>query len=150
MKQQGAILLASVAAVGIGLLVPLSSALADDRECNDRTLHGTYGVQLQGTRPVPPNGPIETLIGVVVRHYDGRGGVTQIDNVKGSISGIVPDRFGSGTYQVREDCSAIVIFQPGPGVVIEERLVIVDRGHELRSITITPASLMVTSTSIKM
>ena len=153
MKQHRARRLASIAAVGIGVLVPLGSALADGRDgrdCNNRMLRGTYGIQMQGTRPAPPNGPMETLIGVVVRNYDGRGGVTQIDNIKGSISGFVPDRFGSGTYQVRDDCSVIVIFQPAPGVVIEERLVIVDGGAELRSITITPATLMVTSTSIKM
>ena len=92
----------------------------------------------------------EAVIGVVVRHYDGRGGVTQVDNVKGAISGYVPDRFGTGTYQVNDDCTVVVNFQPAPGVLIEERLVIVDKGRELRSFTVLPTTLMVTSVGIKM
>ena len=73
-----------------------------------------------------------------------------MDNIKGSITGIVPDRAGSGTYQVYDDCSAVVDFQPAPGVLIQERLVIVDHGHELRSITVLPAPFMVTTVQIKM
>ena len=93
---------------------------------------------------------MEAMIGLVIRHYDGQGGVTQVNNIKGAISGYVPDQPGSGTYQVNEDCSVIVNFQPFPGVFIEERLLIVDKGRELFSITILPAALMVTGVSIKM
>ena len=122
----------------------------DRKACSDATLHGTYGIQFQGTRSSSPGGPIETVIGVVIRNYDGHGGVTQVDNVKGSISGYVPDRVGSGSYQVNNDCYVVVTFQPAPGIFIEERLVIVDGGNELRGISILPPTLMVTSTQLKM
>ena len=115
------------------------------RGCSNRTLKGTYGIQMQGTRPSAPGGPIETVIGVVIRTYDGRGSFTQIDNIKGSMSGIVFDRPGFGTYEVAADCTAVVQLQPGPGVLIEERMVIVDGAEQILSGTIAPAPVMVTA-----
>lgn len=113
------------------------------RLCSEATIRGDYGIQIQGTRPAP-GGLTESVIGVVLRNYDGRGNITQIDNVKGSITGIVPDRQGFGTYEVSPDCTAIARFQPGPGILIEERLVIVDNGREIRSMVLAPAGVMVT------
>jgi hypothetical protein len=144
-------LMLAVVVVGVMLSAAQNPAFAlepQGKACSNATLRGTYGIQMQGTGPAP--GGTQTLIGVVVRHYDGEGGVTQVDNIKGSITGIVPDRAGSGTYQVYENCSVVVDFQPAPGVFIQERMVIVDNGHELRSITVLPAQLMVTSVAIKM
>lgn len=126
-------------------------AQGNDLGCSAATIAGTYGIQLQGTRTVPPpTGGMETLIGVVVRTYDGVGTVTQIDNVKGSVTGIVPDRPGAGTYQVNADCSAEAVFQPGPGITIVERMVIVDGGAEIRSITVSPLEVMVTAVHKRM
>jgi hypothetical protein len=115
--------------------------------CTDSTIRGTYGIHMQGTGPVPPPvGGIQTLIGVVTRTYDGMGNFTQIDNVHGSVTGWVPNRPGSGTYQVNPDCTAVTKFQPGPGApVIEERIVIVDGGTELYSVTTSPLPLMVST-----
>jgi hypothetical protein len=115
--------------------------------CDLHTLHGTYGLQIRGTRPVPPpqGGGTEDVIGVVIRTYDGRGNFTQIDNVKGSVTGWIPDRQGDGTYQVNPDCTAATQTMPGPGILIEERLVIVDAGKETYSMTANPPPLMVTS-----
>ena len=129
-----------------------AASAAPDIRCSNHTLHGTYGVQLRGTRPVPPpqGGGIEDVIGVVIRTYDGMGNFTQIDNVKGSVTGWVPDRPGSGTYQVNSDCTAVTLFVPGPGAPqIEERVVIVDAGKETYSMTATPGPLMVTSVGKK-
>ena len=121
----------------------------ENTHCSNATLRGTYGTQLRGTRPVPPpqGGGTEDVIGVVIRTYDGMGNFTQIDNVKGSVTGWVPDRPGSGTYQVTQDCRAVTQFVPGPGVLIEERMVIVDAGKETYSMTATPGPLMVTAVS---
>jgi len=83
------------------------------------------------------------VTGVVLRTYDGQGRFTQIDNVKGSVTGVVPDRPGSGTYEVNPDCTGTVRFQPGPGILIEERLVIVDSGDEIRTAVMVPAGVMV-------
>jgi len=116
-------------------------------QCSNATISGTYGIQVQGTRPVPPSfgGGTETVIGVLTRTYDGAGNFTQIDNVKGSVTGITPDRPGSGTYQVSPNCTAVTQFVPAPGMMIEERLVIVQNSGELRSITSSPLGVMVTS-----
>ena len=152
MNQHNARRLIPVVAISIALCMSMEAFAADKqaKACSDSTLDGTYGTQFQGTRPSSPGGPIESVIGVVIRHYDGEGGVTQVDNVKGSISGYVPDRLGFGTYHVNEDCSAVVTFQPAPGIFIEERLVIVDKAHELRGISILPPPLMVTNVQLKM
>jgi hypothetical protein len=134
---------------GGGSIGPGDSAMAQGvgYQCTDATIRGTYGIQMQGTQPVPPpqGGGTQTVIGVVLRTYRGDGTFSQIDNIKGSITGIVPDRPGSGTYQVNSDCSAVTLFQPGPGITIEERMVIVDHGSEIRSIVSSPVAVMVST-----
>jgi hypothetical protein len=122
-----------------------ADARVNARECSEATLKGAYGILMQGTRPSGPGGPIETLSGVVHRVYDGEGQFTQVDNVKGSITGIVPDREGSGTYEVNADCTGVTHFEPGPGISIEERLVIVDGGQKVFSVVSSPPPLMVTT-----
>lgn len=112
--------------------------------CSAETLRGTYGGQMQGTQPLQGGGT-QQVIGVVIRTFDGVGGFTQIDNIKGSETGIVPDRSGAGTYQVNADCSGATMFDPGANVLIEERMVIVDGGREIRSMTVSPAQVMVTA-----
>ena len=127
---------------------PAPSGVQDlGSHCTNNTIRGTYGIRMEGTGPVPPPiGGSQTLIGVVTRTYDGMGNFTQIDNVHGSVTGWVPDRPGSGTYQVNPDCTAATQFQPGPGApVIEERIVIVDGGSELYSVTTSPQPLMVST-----
>ncbi len=123
---------------------------ADDQEnsrgrgkpCSEATVRGDYGIQIQGTRPAP--GGIESVIGIVLRNYDGRGSFSQVSNVKGSVTGTVPDAQGFGTYEVSADCTGIVRFQAAPGVVIEERLVVVDDGREIRTAVMVPAPVMIT------
>ena len=144
--------IATLAAVIVSATLFTSPAEAqDDRSfrCNNRTLEGTYGIQVTGTRPVPPplGGGIEFVIGVVIRTYNGFGNFTQIDNVKGSVTGVTPDRPGFGTYVVSENCTAVTYLQPAPGIVIEERMVIMHDGSEVRAMTLSPAGIMVTAVS---
>ena len=113
------------------------------KQCSEATVRGDYGIQIQGTRPAP-GGVIETVIGIVLRNYDGHGSFSQVSNVKGSVTGTVPDSQGFGTYEVNADCTGIVRFQPAPGVLIEERLVIVDDGREIRTAVMVPAAVMIT------
>ena len=82
------------------------------------------------------------MIGVIVRHYDGRGGFTQVNNEKGSIGGNGPvDREGFGTYLVNEDCSGShELHIPGVPFAITDRFVIVDHGREVRSFIVNPAA----------
>jgi hypothetical protein len=141
-------------AAGIGAVVMggarIMGADGQDNDARGRwkpcTLRGDYGGQIQGTRPVPPpsSGLTESVIGVVFRTYDGQGNFSQVDNVKGSITGTVPDRSGFGTYEVNPDCTASTRFQPGPGILIEEQTVIVDNGREIRTAVMVPAGAMVT------
>jgi len=123
--------------VGAGLSPLRRSHGRDDTRrlhpCTNKTLQGTYGIQIQGTQPSWSGGPIESIVGVVLRTYDGLGQFTQVSNVKGSISGWVPDRVSGGTYDVSADCTAFVHAQPRTAIQLEERLVIVDDARELRS-----------------
>ncbi|MEO8506328.1 MAG: hypothetical protein ABI593_01705 [Betaproteobacteria bacterium] len=124
-----------------------ASALADNdtrRYCSDSLVRGTYAAQLQGKLTLP-DGSTQEIIGVVIRVYDGNGGVMQWDNVKNSVTGYVPNRYGTGTYQVNDDCTVDIVFHPAPTATLQERAVIVDNGRELRSITVLPAGLFVTA-----
>ena len=135
---------AALAVVGVGVLLGTQGfgARTENEEnqfsrgCSEATLRGAYGVQIQGTRPAAPPAPagsIESVIGVLVRQYDGRGGFTQVNNEKGSIGGNGPvDREGSGTYQVNEDCSGShELHIPGVPFPVTDRFVIVDLGREV-------------------
>ena len=115
----------------------------DGPSCSEMTVRGDYGIQIQGTRPAP-GGLTESVIGIVLRNYDGQGNFSQVSNVKGSITGTVPDSQGFGTYEVNPDCTGIVRFQPGPGILLEERLVIVDNGREIRTAVMIPTAVMIT------
>ena len=153
-------------AVAIGAVAVLAATrgsragghLSDDdrprRVCSVATLRGAYGIQIQGTRPAPspaPPGSIESVIGVIIRHYDGEGQFTQVNNEKGSISGNGPvDRESSGTYQVNEDCTGSHELRiPGVPNPVTDRFVIVDRGREVRHFVVNPAPVMVTGVSQK-
>lgn len=114
------------------------------KPCSEATVRGDYGIQIQGTRPAP-GGLTESVIGVVLRNYDGEGNFTQVSNLKGSITGTNPDSQSFGTYQVNPDCTGSILFQPLPGVVVEERLVVVDSGREIRAAAMTPTAVVITS-----
>jgi hypothetical protein len=112
--------------------------------CDAATIRGDYGIQIQGTRPAP-GGLTESVVGVVLRTYDRGGTFSQVANVKGSITGTVPDAPGFGTYDVNDDCSGIIRFQAAPGVVLEERFIIVDHGREIRSAVMSPTPVAIAS-----
>ena len=139
---------ATVAVVIGGARVMGANGQEDERgrgePCSEATVRGDYGIQIQGTRPAP-GGLTESVVGVVLRTYDGHGNFDQVSNVKGSITGTVPDSPGSGTYEVNPDCTGVIRFQPGPGILIEERLVIVDNGREIRAAVMVPTAVAITS-----
>jgi len=126
--------------------------------CSNATLKGSYGVQITGTRPAPsvlsgiqatPGTP-ETVAGVVLQVFDGAGGFTQVDNVKGSLSGIVADRPGVGTYSVNGDCTGTyTVLNPGLPPIVN-RLVVVDNGQGFLTVVVSPQPVMVTATGKKM
>lgn len=139
-------------AVGIsGARVSGANGQDDQRgrgeQCSEATVRGAYGIQIQGTRPAPgvPGGPIESVIGIVHRTYDGHGNFEQVSNLKGSISGTNADSQSVGTYEINPDCTGVIRAQPLPGVSIEERLVVVDNGREIRAAVMVPTAVVITS-----
>jgi hypothetical protein len=95
-------------------------------------------------------GTIEQVAGVVVQIFDGAGGFTQTDNVKGSLSGITLDRPGSGSYSVNPDCSGtFTVNNPGLPPIVN-RFVIVDNGQAFTTVVVSPQAVMVTATGKKM
>jgi len=150
MQRMGwAVTAAAAAAVAIGGARVMGADEQDDERgrwqpCSEATVRGDYGIQIQGTRPAP-GGLTESVIGVLHRTYDGQGNFTQVSNLKGSITGTNPDSHSFGTYEVNPDCTGIIRAQPLPGVLIEERLVIVDDGREIRAAVMTPTAVVITS-----
>jgi hypothetical protein len=126
--------------------------------CSNATLKGYYGVQITGTRPAPSilsgiqatPGTTEQVVGVVIQIFAGDGNFTQTDNVKGSLSGITPDRPGTGTYSVNPDCTGtFTVNNPGNPPIVN-RFVIVDNGQEFLSAVVSPQPVFVTATGRKM
>ena len=75
----------------------------------------------------------------------GRAALRKSTTSKGPSLASCPTGRVRGTYQVNDDCTAIAVLQPGPGITIEERMVIVERGNELKSITSSPPPIMVSA-----
>jgi hypothetical protein len=46
---------------------------------------------------------------------------------------------------VNDDCAGVIRFQAAPGVVLEERFVIVDHGREIRSAAMSPTPVSIAS-----
>jgi hypothetical protein len=134
------------------------SAQAADQLCSNETLKGTYGLAIGGTRPAPfvpvgaPGyvGQFEQVLGTVIQIFDGKGNFTQVDNVKGTIAGIVPDRPGRGTYNVNPDCSVTQVVSPPGQAQIVSKGVIMDGGREFRQNTVTPDSFMISAIGRKL
>ena len=133
---------------------------AEDSTCSNATLEGVYGFSISGTRPAPappsgiPNyvpGTIENVIGVNTRTFDGAGSFTQIDNVKGSLSGVpFPNRPGSGPYTVNPDCSGtITLFNPGNPFPLVIDIVVVDHGREVSGVVVSPQTVMISTSGRK-
>ena len=137
------------------IFAPMSEAQSI---CSTATLKGYYGVQITGARPAPAvlggvqalPGTTEQVIGVVVQIFDGMGNFTQTDNVKGSLSGITPNRPGIGTYSVNPDCSGTYTVNSAGSPPIVNQFVIVDNGDGFLTLVTSPQPVMVTAIGRKM
>jgi len=127
-------------------MVLAASAMWGQATCTNATLEGDYGFTVTGMRPSAPGGPIETIVGVAMTHFDGNGGLTQTDNIHGSISGFqTPDRPGTGTYTINSNCTVTMTLTNQGAPALTLRIVIVDNGDEVRAAVMSPAPVMVTS-----
>jgi hypothetical protein len=140
--------------LNLNILLVLAGAAyaqpADQGQCSNETLKGSYGGVISGTRPAPsvlPGGPgfqgqLEQSVGLILWIFDGKGGFTQTISGKGTVSG-PGDLAVSGTYSVNANCTATVKpILPGlpPG---EIRMVIVDGGKEFRTFVVSPQPTMI-------
>jgi hypothetical protein len=133
----------------LALSIPRAVAVNDDspgRACSNRTLRGNYGILISGIAPEGPSGKLEMTVGTALRTYDGQGNFTQVDSVHGQISGAVVDRQGSGTYEVRADCSGTAtLFLTGVPFPIVSSFVIVDGGEEVKEAVMSPPPAVVSA-----
>lgn len=123
--------------------------------CNNLTLKGAYGLSISGSRPAPSvlansgfylPGSIEQVIGVLIQTFDGNGNFTQTDNVKGSLSGIIFDRPGAGTYTINADCTGTFsLVNMGIPFPIVTRFVVVNGGAQFHAVVVSPQTVMVMS-----
>jgi hypothetical protein len=139
------------------LLTILGASLyaADDesnpKTCSNATVKGQYGYTITGTGPSGgPGAPLEQVIGVGVRRYDGHGAFTQVDSRKGSITGAVADQPASGTYTVNPDCTGKMFLSAvGQPVPAELRFVVVNKGKEIRWILLNPPGPVVVGNAVR-
>ena len=103
--------------------------------CSERTLHGDYGFAIGGTIFAGPTSLL--LRGVAMTHFDGRGGLTQVDFTTLNGAAVSPDwRPGTGTYQVNEDCTGRAEIVPATGPALQLRLVVFDGGRQVATVVI--------------
>lgn len=115
-----------------------------DRECSNRTLRGDYGLIGGGTRAVA-GGATEAFATVSMVTYDGNGTFTAVGVSHGQLTGVRAGAPVSGTYYVNVDCTGGQLTNI-PGVPpLEDRIVIVDKGREVRTLVISPATTIATA-----
>src|ERR1700682_1851053 len=123
-----------------GLLATGSSARADDAgdtKCTNRTLLGDYGFSIEGIFPALPGAPVNTLRGVAMGHFDGKGNYSQVDHVV--VDGTLPPQewmSGSGPYAGNPNCTGtLTIHVRGrPFSPVKLHFVLVRQGKEIRTV----------------
>jgi hypothetical protein len=116
--------------------------------CSNATLEGDYGFTVSGMRPSSPGGPVETIVGVAMTHFDGNGNLTQTDNIHGSISGFAaPDRQGTGTYLINANCTGTMTLSSPGSPTLTLRIVVVDNGNEVRTAVVDPTATVTSGTA---
>jgi hypothetical protein len=140
-------LFALCGAVGSGSLVRAQSdngsgaARAAWRNCSNRTLRGDYGFSIDGTILAgTPNAFL--LRGLAMTHFDGHGNLNQIDFTTRNGTPFTPDwRTAVGSYEINSDCTGTAQIIPTDGSpTLNLRLVVVDRGREVRTVVVGNAS----------
>jgi len=102
---------------------------SSQRRCSNRTLHGSYALNIDGTIIAGPNRLL--LRGVAIREFDGRGNLSQVDftTINGAPAG-TEWRSGSGTYELNPDCTGTMeIIQSDGSPTLRLRLVVANHGR---------------------
>jgi hypothetical protein len=118
--------------------------VADDaadshEECSERTLRGDYAFAIDGTILAGPS-PL-LLRGVAMTHFDGNGGLHQVDFVTlNGVAGGTDWRPATGTYEVNSDCTGKMQLNPAGAPPLNLRIVVGDRGRQLWTVVIGNAT----------
>ncbi|MGH8266397.1 MAG: hypothetical protein ACRETH_04415 [Steroidobacteraceae bacterium] len=122
----------------------------DNDGCSNATLSGDYAFTING-QVFPPGMPVVTRDGVAMTHFDGKGGLTQVDfvmqypdkmggssPVPGEPDGVTGFNTGEGgKYTVFEGCSGEMEIDFPPigmgGAVIKARFVLGDGGRSIHT-----------------
>ena len=109
--------------------------------CTNATLEGDFGFIVTGTRPSAPGGPVETVVGVAITHFDGNGSLTQTDNIHGSVTGLAaPNRQGTGSYTINPDCTGTMKLSNPGSPTLTLAIVVVGDGNEVRAAVMDPTA----------
>jgi hypothetical protein len=86
-----------------------------------------------------PGGPQVSIVGTALTTFHGDGTFDQFDNINVNSTEVPfqPDRPGSGTYELKPDCSGTMSLTAG-GVTLELRITVVDHGREVLTAVVTP------------
>jgi hypothetical protein len=125
-----------------------SDAAAKDQatgpDCSLRTLRGAYGLVGSGVRGLGP-GVSEAFTTVSMVTYDGYGTFTAIGTSHGQVTGVRDGVAVTGDYYVNPDCTGgQTTYIPGVPP-LEDRFVIVDRGDEVKTVVVSPATTIATA-----
>jgi hypothetical protein len=131
----------AVVAAGLALTVALTrpgavTATEDEAvRCSNRSLRGAYGFNIEG-QIFPAGAPPVVLRAVAMTHFDGRGGLTQVDHA--TFNGIPRWqgwRPAVGTYEINPDCTGTGQIIPSDGTpTLQLHLVVFDRGRQVRTV----------------
>ena len=102
---------------------------SSEPRCSNRTLHGSYAFNIEGTILAGPNRLL--LRGLAMTQFDGRGNLSQVDFTTINGAPVGTDwRSGSGTYELNSDCTGTMeIFQSNESPTLRLRLVVADHGR---------------------
>ena len=155
-----------IALLATAVSLPLTTqAQANDNDgCTNATLSGDYAFTVSG-QLLPPGGAPIAREGVAMAHFDGEGGLTQVDFVMSNgvpLTGPTDPLTGfhtgeTGWYKVNPDCTgrAEIRFPTPPGLdsgaVIDLMFVLSDHGrvvHTIVSSAVPPGSTTAVPASI--
>lgn len=119
--------------ISVTTMAVLLLGMSAHAQCSNATLSGDYSTTIEGQ--ILGVGPVN---GVAQTHFDGAGGLTQLDFVVHG--GNVPAgwRPGTGTYSVNPDCTGSAVITPATGPVLNLRFVVLRNGKEIRTVVANP------------
>jgi hypothetical protein len=131
----------------LGFMSPRGRAQGNDSDgCSDATLRGDYAFTVSGTIWTTDSTGAPLVVqrdGIAMTHFDGTGGLTQVDYVMSSpnapqttppkdpVTGFHTNE--TGTYKAYSDCTGTFTIN-SPGAIITVNFVLSDHGRSIHTI----------------